>query len=42
MKKEAWWLKNNLFKNYYMEGKKKKSNSVETAGVTDTCQRDDK
>lgn len=41
MKEEAWWLKNNLFKNYYME-RKKKSNSVETAGVTDTCQRDDK
>lgn len=40
MKEEAWWLKNNLFKNYYME--KKKSNSMETAGVTDTCQRDDK
>lgn len=40
MKEEAWWLKNNLFKNYYME--EKKSNSVETAGVTDTCQRDDK
>lgn len=33
-------LKNDLFKNYYT--KKIKGNSVETCGVTDTCQGDDK